>query len=206
MSNNKQEMNSYDYQVLNFEVKFTDMRFSNVARVEVIDDKGRSYVNNNADNVRIDLQDNGRTLKVFIDKPKSKWLADSNIVVEIKPNCSNCIHITYLHSGSKLTTCKGNGRSYQYTSDTKGNIFDTKEEALLHHANLKYPVGTTFISADEAQLKITRQAGQQLIITPKGFISLSDICYIYNGEKWAEIVKEPTENWIKFQELKNKFE
>ena len=40
-----------------------------VTRVEVIDEKGRSYVNSDKDNiVTLILQDDGRTLKVFIDK------------------------------------------------------------------------------------------------------------------------------------------
>lgn len=40
---------------------------SNVTRVEVIDSDGRSYVNWDKDNkVRLDFQDDGRTLKIFI--------------------------------------------------------------------------------------------------------------------------------------------
>lgn len=43
--------------------------FSKVTRVEVIDEKGRSYVNWDKNNlVRIDLQDDQRTLKIFISK------------------------------------------------------------------------------------------------------------------------------------------
>lgn len=38
-----------------------------VTRVEVVDKNGRSYVNMNAKNVRLSYQDNGKTLKVFID-------------------------------------------------------------------------------------------------------------------------------------------
>lgn len=41
-------------------------------RVEVIDDKGRSYVNWEEGNVvKFELQDDGKTLKVFINKNKS---------------------------------------------------------------------------------------------------------------------------------------
>jgi hypothetical protein len=40
-----------------------------VTRVEVIDENGRSYVNWNENNkVELSYQDDGRTLKVFIDK------------------------------------------------------------------------------------------------------------------------------------------
>ena len=43
------------------------MDTSKVTRVEVIDDNGRSYVNRNPDNVvEVQLQDDGKTLKVFI--------------------------------------------------------------------------------------------------------------------------------------------
>lgn len=44
----------------------------NCTRVEVIDENGRSYVNWHPDNiVKFDMQDDGRTLKIFI-KRKSK--------------------------------------------------------------------------------------------------------------------------------------
>ena len=39
---------------------------SGVTRVEVIDAHGRSYTNNNCELVILDVQDEGRTLKVFI--------------------------------------------------------------------------------------------------------------------------------------------
>lgn len=44
------------------------MRFQKVTRVEVVDDLGRSYTTGTggASNVAIDLQDDGRTLKVFL--------------------------------------------------------------------------------------------------------------------------------------------
>ena len=43
------------------------MDTSKVTRVEVIDDTERAYVNRNPDNVvEVQLQDDGRTLKVFI--------------------------------------------------------------------------------------------------------------------------------------------
>jgi hypothetical protein len=43
-----------------------------VVRVEVIDENGRSYVNWNKDNiVNISIQDEGRTMKIFIHQEKS---------------------------------------------------------------------------------------------------------------------------------------
>ena len=45
--------------------------FKKVTRVEVIDKKGRSYVNWNKNNqVKVLLQDNGRTMKVVISNNK----------------------------------------------------------------------------------------------------------------------------------------
>jgi hypothetical protein len=42
-----------------------------VVRVEVLDENGRSYVNWNKDNiVHVSIQDEGRTMKIFIDKNK----------------------------------------------------------------------------------------------------------------------------------------
>ena len=37
-----------------------------VSRVDVIDASGRAYVKYGVDDVRFDIQDNGRTLKIFI--------------------------------------------------------------------------------------------------------------------------------------------
>ena len=49
------------------ELENTDISTEEVTRVEVIDDTGRAYVNRNPDNaVEVQLQDNGKTLKVFI--------------------------------------------------------------------------------------------------------------------------------------------
>jgi hypothetical protein len=42
------------------------INYQDVTRVEVIDDEGRAYVNTDVAYVVTDLQDEGRTLKVFI--------------------------------------------------------------------------------------------------------------------------------------------
>ena len=42
--------------------------FPEVNRVEVIDENGRSYVKYNCNNVKICLQDDGHTVKLFLDK------------------------------------------------------------------------------------------------------------------------------------------
>lgn len=39
---------------------------SSISRVEIIDDKGRAYVNCKVENVELSLQDDNRTLKIFI--------------------------------------------------------------------------------------------------------------------------------------------
>ena len=50
-----------------------NFKLSDITRVEVIDDEGRSYVNNVKDNkVELSFQDDGKTLKVFIEKPAQK--------------------------------------------------------------------------------------------------------------------------------------
>ncbi len=49
------------------------MDYKNITRVEVIDDKGRSYLNWNDDNiVQLYLQDDDRTLKIFISKKQTE--------------------------------------------------------------------------------------------------------------------------------------
>jgi hypothetical protein len=45
---------------------FLQQTFPNVTRVEVIDSSGRSYVKYNTSDVSISLQDDERTLKVFL--------------------------------------------------------------------------------------------------------------------------------------------
>jgi len=40
--------------------------FSDVTRVEVIDNNGRSYINNFVNSVETHLQDDGKTLKLFV--------------------------------------------------------------------------------------------------------------------------------------------
>lgn len=37
-----------------------------VSRVEVISEKGRDYVNTQCSNVRVAIQDDGRTIKIFL--------------------------------------------------------------------------------------------------------------------------------------------
>ena len=49
-----------------FRDQLVDM--NRVTRVEVIDDDGRSYTEYNAEAVQISIQDDGRTLKVFLKK------------------------------------------------------------------------------------------------------------------------------------------
>ena len=45
--------------------------FSKVTRVEVIDKNGRSYTNWDVKSVELQLQDDGRTLKLFISEQDS---------------------------------------------------------------------------------------------------------------------------------------
>jgi len=41
--------------------------FKNITRVEVIDNDGRRYVKYGAKEVKYDIQDDGKTLKIFVD-------------------------------------------------------------------------------------------------------------------------------------------
>lgn len=54
-------------------MKYVSEKPLEVTRVEVIDQDGRSYVNWHKDNkVELSLQDDGRTLKVFIKRENGK--------------------------------------------------------------------------------------------------------------------------------------
>ena len=58
------------------------METNKVTRVEVVDQNGRSYVNWNKDNkVLLSLQDEGKTLKVFIDRKEPE--EDNNERTEV---------------------------------------------------------------------------------------------------------------------------
>jgi hypothetical protein len=51
-----------------------------ITRVEVIDENGRSYVNwNERNNVFYQLQDEGRTLKVFVNRQDADLMTDEQI-------------------------------------------------------------------------------------------------------------------------------
>lgn len=50
--------------------EYSTVVYPNVNRVEVIDENGRSYVKYNANNVQIQIQDDGRTMKVFLKREK----------------------------------------------------------------------------------------------------------------------------------------
>ena len=47
-------------------------KIENVTRVEVIDEHGRSYTHHNCESVEYSLQDDGKTLKIFIRDKKSE--------------------------------------------------------------------------------------------------------------------------------------
>ncbi len=54
-------------------MKSTVVNTEKVTRVEVIDENGRSYVNWKEDNkIMIQVQDDGRTLKIFITQDGTK--------------------------------------------------------------------------------------------------------------------------------------
>ena len=58
---------------MNIENRDTLELLETVTRVEVIDEHGRSYVHYNAGTVEYSLQDNARTLKIFIsDESRDK--------------------------------------------------------------------------------------------------------------------------------------
>lgn len=50
----------------------TGFDFPKVTRVEVISNFGRSYTNYNTHNVTIAIQDNGRTIKVFLTEDEKR--------------------------------------------------------------------------------------------------------------------------------------
>ena len=57
----------------------TNPEMTRITRIEVIDENGRSYVNwEKENNVSWQLQDDGRTLKVFVNKVKPKTPAETD--------------------------------------------------------------------------------------------------------------------------------
>ena len=54
------------------------MKLSSVTRIEVIDENGRKYTNYNAQKVELQLQDDERTLKVFVSSAQIESLDPDN--------------------------------------------------------------------------------------------------------------------------------
>lgn len=50
--------------------------FPLVNRVELIDNDGRRYVKYRVESVMLDLQDNGQTLKIFVEYEKEDEISD----------------------------------------------------------------------------------------------------------------------------------
>jgi hypothetical protein len=110
-------------------------------------------------------------------KPKTKWLADEFQVLEINPTIYNNKNV--FNNGDILIP-----------TSPKGKFFDNEKDALLHHAKLKYPVGTKF--------KGLTQPDERIFVSDGNPYWMSDVCLmmcqmiILNNVKgkWAEIVKE----------------
>ena len=54
----------------------THNSFPLVNRVELIDNDGRRYVKYRVESVMLDLQDNGQTLKIFVEYEKEDEISD----------------------------------------------------------------------------------------------------------------------------------
>lgn len=61
--------------------KYSLKDFPEVTRFEIIDDKGRAYVNYSLEGSTISLQDQGRTLKVFINGDFNELFARASTLV-----------------------------------------------------------------------------------------------------------------------------
>lgn len=48
------------------------VKVDTITRVEIIDDSGRVYANRKCKNVQLHIQDNVRTMKIFLDKLKEE--------------------------------------------------------------------------------------------------------------------------------------
>lgn len=53
-----------------------NMNLDNVNRIEVIDNNGRAYVKYNVDSVGMLLQDDGKTLKLFVKYIEEEEISD----------------------------------------------------------------------------------------------------------------------------------
>lgn len=75
--------------------KQLNLELKKVTRIEVIDQFGRSYVNKDPSNeVEISLQDDKKTLKVFISRDKSKCEHDYEYNNDIRWKvCMKCGHM-----------------------------------------------------------------------------------------------------------------
>ena len=181
------------------------MNTEKVTRVEVIDDKGRSYVNRNEYNkVTLSLQDNDKTFKVFIQKTNfevGKWYTNNE-------SCYICYQGT--------DTAYGFGIVGNWTNDfSTGNSFknfvladmDKVKELLLQEAKRRFPIGSKIKSMTNNSTHIINYYNIRFNTKNPphvGFSNKSIICgainnidpnwmdcVLYEDGKWAEIIEEP---------------
>lgn len=97
------------------------MDLSKINRVEVIDESGRAYTNYSVDKCELSLQDDDRTLKVFVkkisqvciryevDKMKGNCMtvcrAYSDVMVG-SGYCQDCKYLVNINKDIQIVTCK----------------------------------------------------------------------------------------------------
>jgi len=131
---------------------------------------------------------------VEVEKPKTKWLADEVQVLELKNECKTCRKSNNDCNITNHSNC-AYWKSIEPTSP-KGKIFDNKQDALLHHAKLKYVIGTKYISAFTIGKKWEITPGKTIEIRGDS-ITTNNGEYLYYKGRWAEIIKEVIKDDVK---------
>lgn len=57
-------------------IQYNDINYHNVTRVEVIDNDGRAYTKYDVTSVVSQLQDDGKTLKIFVSYEKEEEISN----------------------------------------------------------------------------------------------------------------------------------
>lgn len=57
-------------------IQYNDINYPNVTRVEVIDNDGRAYTKYDVTSVVSQLQDDGKTLKIFVSYEKEEEISN----------------------------------------------------------------------------------------------------------------------------------
>lgn len=167
-----------------------------ITRVEVIDGEGRSYVNWEDDNdVSWQFQDDGRTLKVFVNKVKPKSPAEETY------------HEQMTETGKTERELKVLQAYLELLKEMEKHKSPSKEAYKRVYG--EYPPTTPSVSNYEDNRWSAFQAGynaSQVIETPQEPEELKTLYQMFYDEECRDDICEVVKNWLPTKRVENKYD